>query len=297
MVILLNGYEEKAMAKIISYRTFALKSWLVIGLFTLTALGFSLANAAPSPDLWPRWQTHVAADTQVVDYSLWDKLLAKYLVTNHPSGINRFRYVEVPAADRQILATFLGSLQQVKVSSLNPNEQKAYWVNLYNALTVKVILDHYPVKSIMDIDISPGLFSNGPWDAKLLVIEGEKVSLNDIEHRILRPIFRDNRLHYALNCASLGCPNLQPKAYTAANTEELLEAGARAYVNSPRGARMEKGSLHVSSIYQWFQVDFGGSSEGVIKHLLQYAEGGLADALRKYHNDLHDDYDWRLNEE
>jgi hypothetical protein len=285
------------MAETISYPTFSLKSWLAIGLFTLTALGLSPANAAPSPDLWPRWQTHAADNTQVVDYSRWDKLLDKYLVTKHPSGINRFRYADVLPADRQTLATFLGSLQQVKVSSLNPNEQKAYWVNLYNALTVKVILDHYPVKSIMDIDISPGIFSNGPWDAKLLTIEGEKVSLNDIEHRILRPIFRDNRLHYALNCASLGCPNLQPAAYTAANTEELLEAGARAYINSPRGARMEKGKLYVSSIYKWFQVDFGGSSEGVVKHLLQYAEGGLADALRTYHNGLHDEYDWTLNEE
>ena len=284
------------MARTISYQTLSFKSWLAIGLFTLTVFGLSPANAAPSPDLWPRWQTHAAGDTQVVDYSLWDKLLDKYLVTGHPSGINRFRYAGVSPADRQILADFLENLQQVKVTSLNPREQKAYWVNLYNALTVKVILDHYPVKSIMDIDISPGVFSNGPWDARLLTIEGEKVSLNDIEHRILRPIFRDNRLHYALNCASLGCPNLQPKAFTAANTEKLLEAGARAYINSPRGARIDKGSLYVSSIYTWFQVDFGDSQAGVIKHLLRYAQGGLADALRTYSNGLHDEYDWSLNE-
>lgn len=287
------------MVETISHQNISLKFWPAIGLFILIlmVLGLSPANAAPSPDVWPRWQTHAADDTQVVDYSLWNKLLDTYLVTNHPSGINRFRYGDVSPVDRQNLADFLGYLQQVKVSSLNPNEQKAYWVNLYNALTVKVILDHYPVKSIMDIDISPGVFSNGPWDAKLLTIEGEKVSLNDIEHRILRPIFRDNRLHYALNCASLGCPNLQPAAFTAANTEQLLEAGARAYVNSSRGARIDKGSLRVSSIYTWFQVDFGGSDEGVVKHLLQYAAGGLADALRTYNNGLHDDYDWNLNEE
>ncbi|HER63264.1 MAG TPA: DUF547 domain-containing protein, partial [Desulfobacteraceae bacterium] len=166
----------------------------------------------------------------------------------------------------------------------------------YNALTVQVILNHYPVKSIMDIDISPGFFSNGPWDAKLLTIKGEKVSLNDIEHRILRPIFKDNRIHYAVNCASLGCPDLQPVAYTAANTEKLLEAGARAYINSPRGARMEKGRLYVSSIYKWFRVDFGGSEDGVIKHLLQYAEDDLAESLRTYDKGLRDDYDWSLND-
>jgi hypothetical protein len=285
------------MAKTRSYQTCSLKSWLAIGIFTLTVLGLSPANAAPSADLWPRWQTHAADDTRAVDYSTWDKLLATYLITSHPSGINRFRYSGVTPTDLQTLADFLGYLQQIKVSSLNPKEQKAYWVNLYNALTVKVVLDHYPVKSIMDIDISPGLFSNGPWDARLLTIEGEKVSLNDIEHRILRPIFRDNRLHYALNCASLGCPNLQPKAFTAANTEEMLEAAAKAYVNSPRGARMDKGRLRVSSIYTWFQADFGGSDQGVVKHLLQYAEGELAAALQSYDNGLNNEYDWRLNEE
>lgn len=193
------------------------------------------AAAAPPPDLWPRWQAHAAQSTEAVDHSLWGMMLKKYLATDHPSGINRFPYGNVSPADRQSLAKYLGYLQQTRVSSLNRKEQQAYWINLYNALTVQVILDHYPVKSIRDIDISPGLFSNGPWDAKLLAIEGEKVSLNDIEHRILRPIFKDNRLHYALNCASLGCPNLQPKAYTVASTEALLEAGARAYINSPVG--------------------------------------------------------------
>ncbi len=285
------------MANTMSYQKGSVKLWLFIAAFFATVLWFSPVTAAPSPDLWPRWQAHVQDGTQAVGYSPWDMILKKYLVTNHPSGINRFRYADVSPADRQTLGEYLGQLQQVKVSSLNRKEQKAYWINLYNGLTVQVILDHYPVKSIMDIDISPGFFSNGPWDAKLLTIEGEKVSLIDIEHRILRPIFSDNRLHYALNCASMGCPNLQPVAFTVANTDELLEAGARAYINSPRGARMVKGRLHVSSIYKWFQVDFGGSEAGVVKHLLQYVEGGLADSLRTYNKGLRDDYDWNLNEE
>jgi hypothetical protein len=276
-------------------------NWAIIRLF-IVAMIFNImwfsstAAGAPSPDLWARWQAQRSDSTRIVDYSPWDMLLKKYLITNHPSGINRFRYAEVSPADRQTLGEHLGQMQQIRVSSLNRNEQKAYWVNLYNGLTVQVILEHYPVKSIMDIDISPGFFRYGPWDAKLLTIEGEKVSLNDIEHRILRPIFKDNRLHYALNCASIGCPNLLPVAFTAANTEELLETGARTYINSPRGARMVKGRLHVSSIYKWFQVDFGGSKAGVVKHLLQYAESDLADALRTYNKGLRDDYDWSLNE-
>jgi hypothetical protein len=271
------------------------KCWLFAVSFLSAMLYLSLALAAPSPELWPRWQTHKAESTVAVDHAPWDLILKRYVVTSHPSGVNRFRYAAVSPPDRQALSNYLDALQQVKLSSLSRTEQKAYWVNLYNALTVKVILDHYPVKSIMDIDISPGFFSQGPWDAKLLTIEGEKVSLNDIEHRILRPIFKDNRLHYALNCASLGCPDLQPQAFTAANIERLLPMAAKAYVNSPRGARLADDRLYVSSIYVWFKVDFGGSDAGVVEHLRQYAEGALAEGLRTYDKGLRDSYDWRLN--
>jgi len=223
-------------------------------------------------------------------------MLKKYIIIDDPSGINLFRYKDVSQDDRKKLTGYIDYLQKIRVSSLNRLEQKAYWINLYNILTVKLILDHYPVESIRDIDISPGWFSNGPWDAKLLTIEEEKVSLNDIEHRILRPIFEDNRIHYAVNCASLGCPNLQPVAFTVTNMNEQLEIGAKTYVNNPRGARIVKGKLFVSSIYVWFQEDFGGNKRGVIKHLLQYAEDDLADALRTYDKRLYDYYDWSLNE-
>ncbi len=166
---------------------------------------------------------------------------------------------------------------------------------LYNALTVKVVLDHYPVDGIRDIDFSPGLFADGPWDKKLVEIEGEDVSLNDIEHRILRPIWRDPRIHYAVNCASIGCPNLQPTAFTAANTDALLAAAAQAYVNHPRGARVEGGKLIVSSIYVWFQEDFGGNDAGVISHLRRYADPGLRSRLSRIERIGDHFYDWSLN--
>jgi len=277
---------------------FALVLTVSVGLWLHTAA------AAPSPDLWPRWQANQPASTLTIDHNPWDKLLKKYLVTNHPSGINRFRYRDVSPEDRKSLAEYLGRLQQVMVSSLNQKEQQVYWINLYNALTVQVLLDHYPVKSIMDINISPGLFSRGPWDAKLLKIEGEEVSLNDIEHRILRPIHHDNRLHYALNCASLGCPNLQPTAYTAANLEQLLVQGATEYINHPRGVQVVDDKLQVASIYKWFQVDFGDSEQGVIRHLIPYldqarktqgADGKLVEKVRSYDEDLRYDYDWNVN--
>jgi Protein of unknown function, DUF547 len=253
-------------------------------------------RAAPKADLWARWQKHDRANPQRIDHGAWDQFLKKYLVVPRPSGINRVRYASVAPEDRTALKSYLKNLESLPISSYNRAEQRAYWINLYNAFTVDLVLSRFPLESIRDINISPGFFSRGPWGAKLLTIEGEKLSLDDIEHRILRPIWKDNRVHYAVNCASLGCPNLQPAAYTSENTEALLEKGAREYVNHPRGVVIRNGKLHVSSIYVWFQEDFGGSAEGLMEHWAKYANQALADALQNYSGGLEHDYDWRLND-
>jgi hypothetical protein len=251
--------------------------------------------AGPVADPWSFWEANDPASKIRVDHTPWDRFLGKYLVSSHPSGINRVRYASVTKEDRSALDDYIRNLQQVTVTRLPRDEQKAYWINLYNALTVKVVLDHFPVKSIRDINISPGIFSRGPWGAKLLTIQSRKVSLDDIEHRILRPLWRDNRVHYAVNCASMGCPNLQPEAYTAQNTEALLTKGAREYVNHARGARVTRGRLYLSSIYNWFQADFGGSEESVVHHLQKYAMPELSEKLKNFKGKVSYDYDWRIN--
>ena len=181
-------------------------------------------------------------------------------------------------------------------SALNRDEQKAYWINLYNALTVKVVLDHYPVRTIRLINLSSRAFARGPWDTKLLTVEGEELSLNDIEHRILRPIWQDPRVHYAVNCASLGCPNLQPQAFTGRDVEMQLEKAAREFINHPRGVSFPRNRLQVSSIYFWFQEDFGGSEKGIIKHLRKYLTGKNLEQLDKVEKRIGHDYDWNLND-
>ena len=143
-----------------------------------------------------------------VDHGAWGMLLKAY-VKPDSSGLNRFDYQHVSSADREALRGYIKGLGKVAVSKLNRSEQYAYWINLYNALTIDVVLTHMPVNSIRDIDISPGLFASGPWDKKLIAVDGIEVSLNDIEHRILRPIWQDPRVHYGVNCASVGCPNLR----------------------------------------------------------------------------------------
>lgn len=255
----------------------------------------SAGQGAPKPDLWAHWEAHDPKGTMVVDHTLWGAFLQRYLVPNHPSGINRVRYGAVTPEDRRSLDGYVAQLSAVRVAGLNRAEQKAYWINLYNALTVRVILERYPVKSIRDIRLG-GFFSSGPWDARLVTIEGKKVSLNDIEHRILRPIWRDNRIHYAVNCASLGCPNLAPEPFTASNTDRLLDEAARAYVNHPRGVSVEGSRITASSIYDWYQVDFATSEKGLVEHFRMYAAPPLASALAGFSGSYRYRYDWSLNE-
>ncbi len=260
-----------------------------IGLgFFLSCL--SLAVAAPRAEPWPRWERHDPASTLTVDHSTWDRFLTAHMSAS-PDGIHRLAYGRVSAETRIRLASYIERLSASPVDRLARDEQRAFWINLYNALTVKTVLDAYPVKSIRDIRISPGLFSSGPWGKKLVKVAGEEISLDDIEHRILRPLWRDPRLHYALNCAALGCPNLMRAAFTASNTETLLEEGARTFVSHPRGARLENGRLIVSSIYTWFREDFGGSDAAVIEHLKRYGA-----AIGGHVRIDSDGYDWSLND-
>jgi len=264
----------------------------IVGLWTLTLLIWSsILSAAPQAELIPFWNKSNEANRATIDHSAWQSLLDRYLDANHPSGVNRFDYANLKAnaADKRQFKGYLKSLMKLDPRTYSKAEQKAYWINLYNALTVHLIVNRYPVKSIKKI----GWF--GPWDKKLVTIKGQKLTLNNIEHGILRPIWRDNRIHYAVNCASLGCPNLASKAYTAANTEKLLEAGAKAYVNHQRAVQFKNGKLLVSSIYHWYKVDFGGSDRSLVKHLLKYADGDLAKRLRAYQGRIDHDYDWRLN--
>jgi hypothetical protein len=251
--------------------------------------------AAPKSERWPRWEAQDSASTARIDHGAWDGLLARHLVEG-ADGINRFRYGRVAGADKAALDGYVAMLAAQGVTKLARAEQRALWTNLYNALTVKVVVEAYPVASIRDIRISPGLFASGPWGKKLVRVEDEMLSLDDIEHRILRPIWNDPRTHYAVNCASIGCPNLQKRAYTAANMEQLLDAGARSFVNHARGAEVVDGKLTASSIYVWFKSDFGGSDAGVIAHLRRHARPELAQALAGIGRIAGDRYDWTLND-
>lgn len=253
-----------------------------------------LAVAAPDNSPLEFWSSSNENNTNTIDHTAWQTLLDAYLDDKHPSGINRFNYGAVVTKDRKVMNNYLQQMQQLDPRDFSRAEQKAYWINLYNALTVELILENYPVKSITKLGKS--LFGFGPWDDKLLSIQGQELSLNNIEHGILRPYFADNRIHYAVNCASISCPNLSATAYTATNSNQLLEQAAQQYINHSRGVAFEKDQLKVSSIYHWYKDDFGGNDTSLIVHLIHYADPALAKRLRNYQGDLEHDYDWELNQ-
>lgn len=261
----------------------------------LSAVSSHEAHAAPASKLWARWEAHEPTSTAKIDHALWGDFLDRFLIET-PDGINRIAYGQVGSKDRDQLDQYIESLTALPISTYNRSEQMANWVNLYNALTVQVILDHYPVDSIRDIDISPGLFSDGPWGKKLVTIEGERVALDDIEHQILRPIWRDPRIHYVVNCASLGCPNLHPQPFSAATLDQQMDQAARDFINHERGVNVERGRLVVSSIYEWFGEDFGDGDRDIIAHLKGYAAPDLAEKLSSISSIYDDRYDWRLND-
>ena len=266
--------------------------YLLSTLLVTVLLASPLATAAPESEYWAFWDDNNPASEVVVDHGPWQAILDDYVVFR-PEG-NGFRYRHVSAEDRASLEDYLESLTSRDPRELNQAEQKAYWINLYNALTVNLILSEYPVESITDIG---PWYQFGPWNMAITSVAGEELTLNDIEHRILRPIWRDERIHYAVNCASIGCPDLAQQAFTAENTEPMLDELAKRFVQQEKGVSLAGGRLTVSRIYEWYQGDFTSQGgKGVIMYLRHIAPPALARKLSRYSGSIEYQYNWALNE-
>lgn len=258
-----------------------MKYCLALFAFFFSAFSYS----APDSELWPYWDKHNPQSEKTLSHQKWQQFLDNNLIQQGENIL--VAYAKVSPSDKQLLIRYLEELTSLDPRDLNRNEQYAYWVNLYNALTVKLILDNYPVKSITKLG---GFFSFGPWGDEVTEINDKALTLNDIEHRILRPIWQDPRTHYAVNCASLGCPNLQPVAFNSNNFEMLLDQAAGSFINSDKGVKVENGTGKLSSIYKWFAIDFG-DNQALLKHLKKYRP-----SLDINIEQAEFDYNWSLNE-
>lgn len=239
------------------------------------------------------WKKHDPNSNVVVDHSAWDSFLKKYTRKNG-AGVNLVAYGSVSGADQKALKSYLANLQATDVTKLNRNEQYAFWLNLYNASTVNLGVKNFPIKSILDIK-SNALDLKGPFNDNVAKVNGKKLTLDTIESGIVRPIWNDPRLHYAFNCAAISCPNLGSSAYKGSTINAQLNSAARAYVNDPRGIRVNGGKITASKIYFWYSDDFGKNEKAVLSHINKFAAPKLKAALKGKTSIDSYEYDWTLN--
>ena len=265
--------------------------------FILLGLSIGQVQAAPKAELWPYWQPAATAErSPIPDFSPWENFLSKY-VRSYADGLNRVDYASVTPADKAQLKALLKQLSSTDPRGWGPATQKTFWINTYNLAVVSLVLNHYPLDSIRDIRLSfSSLFNGGPWEDKTLSVAGQELSLNDIEHRILRPIWPDRRLHFALNCASVGCPNLATEIYRVETLEQQLDAAEQDFLRNNRAVfwQPRSNTLQLSSIFDWYQVDFASNENQLLDYLQQ--QGAISPEIRSTPDlKISYDYNWNLN--
>jgi len=223
-----------------------------------------------------------------IDHDQWDEILSRFVDEN-----GHVDYVGL-LSDRNKLTSYL------KLLSENPpdpvswtiNERIAYWINAYNAFTVDLILQHYPIESIKDIGSRIRIpFINSPWDIKFIRIENRKLDLNNIEHGILRKEFDEPRIHFAIVCASMSCPGLRREAYTSSKLDFQLNQQAEIFINDIFKNEIETEKLKISKIFQWFKGDF--TKDGtLIEYLNKFSNVQIQSNAKVEFKP----YDWDLNQ-
>ena len=223
------------------------------------ALSLSLAGCFAAKD--------VQSDSKPIDHTLFDTLLKRHVT--EAGWVNYEGFIQDSAQLNQYLDLLSNNHPNRK--NWSKDERLAYWINAYNAYTVKLVTDHYPVQSIKDIKSGIG-FINSVWDIKFIRIEGQEYDLNNIEHNIIRPKFKEPRIHFAVNCASYSCPVLRAEAYTPDRLDEQLDEQARRFINDPLRNRVRAENAELSKIFSWYGGDFKKGGRSVIDYVNQYAE-------------------------
>ena len=204
-----------------------------------------------------------AMESSSIDYSAYEKILNENV---NAEGLVNYKNI---LADHSALDIFITTqIESADISALSDDELKAFWINAYNALTLKLIVNHYPPP----LGQIRGINWGRPWDVKMRAA-GREITLNEIEHEILRkwdPI--DPRIHFAINCASIGCPKLPNTHFAPATLEEQLDKESRRFNNDPEKVRLDrkKNRLYYSSIYKWFEEDFVAQHGDLFTYIVQY---------------------------
>jgi hypothetical protein len=227
----------------------------------------------------------LVAAGETVDHAVFGELLGKYVKNG------RVDYAGFKAEESK-LEQYLAFLEKIDPETLGRNEQYAFYINAYNAWTIKLVLTGYPgLTSIKDL----GSILQSPWSKEFVRVNGKTLTLDDIEQRVLRPRFKDPRVHFAINCASKSCPPLGSEPYLGATLDAQLDRVTRDFVNASANYRLDGDTLWISSIFKWYSEDFDNDPVG---YYLRYAEPSLKSALLEKGKRLkvkYLDYDWSLN--
>lgn len=209
-------------------------------------------------------------------HQIFDDLLRK-----HVSSTGKVNYVGFKK-DQTKLKAYLKQLEGQSVeNSWSKNKKLAYWINAYNAYTIDMITNNYPLKSITDLE------GGKPWDKTFIKLNGKTLSLNNIENDIIRPTFKDARIHFAVNCAAKSCPPLMNKAWTEGNIQTELDTRTRTFINNTAYNTISGGTAKISKIFEWYAVDFGNLND----YLAKYSKTEVTGATKISYNE----YDWSLN--
>jgi hypothetical protein len=256
-------------------------------IFLLLIMGFGI-GLAPHPLL-----ANGPEGSGLELHNRYDVLLRKYVVG---LGVDYSGWV-ANGEDVSALRQYVTDLTALDPGTWTTDEQLAYWLNLYNAVTVRLILDNYPLESIKDLG---GFLKKSPWERELVSVAGRDLSLNDIENEIIRPTFQDPRIHFALNCASVGCPPLKAGAYFPATLSEQLDAVCRRALNEDQWVRVENDQVFLTKIFEWYADDFKQDGGSVLGFISGYRDTdlveGQADLVEGQVEVKIMDYDWSLNE-
>jgi Protein of unknown function, DUF547 len=236
----------------------------------------------------------VVIPAQAIDHThaALNGILGRYVKS---SGVN---YAGLKS-DITPLNTYLDNIAAVSESEFKQfsrDQQMAMLINLYNAATLKLVADHYPVKSIKDIASSSG----GPWKQPVVRLFGKNETLDDVENKILRPNYKDPRIHFAINCASIGCPDLRDEAFQATRLSAQLDEQTRLFLQDTTKNRLnaKNRTLYLSSIFDWFKSDFVGKSGSVEKFIAPFVDSGDRSIIEKGGLTIKNtEYSWSLNKQ
>jgi len=211
------------------------------------------------------------------DYKSWDTFLKKYVSV---SGDVDYKSIK---ANKKELEAITKTFSATSVSSSwSKNDQLSFWINAYNVFTIDLIVNNYPIKSIQNLD------AGKTWDVKRIEIGGKKYSLNNIENDIIRPKFKDSRIHFAVNCAAKSCPPILNGAFYGKSLDEQLDAVTKKFISSTKYQIITSGKMTLSKIFDWYKADFGD--------ILTFINKYSTIKVNKNTAIVYKEYDWSLNE-